>query len=97
MDEDSVFRAMHCTLRLVTDITARAAWRLSVRADAAHPVAFRKRGDAIAALVHGEIAVVAEYELVVRLAVSVAADVARLSFFLFFFFGFSRFFRLDFL
>ena len=48
-------------------------------AHGAHPVSVGHHADAVAALVHGDVALVAENEHVARLAVALVADVAHLA------------------
>ena len=78
MDEEALGRAVHRAAGLLADVAAHLARAQTVGAHGADPVALGHLLDAVAALVHGDVAAVAEDQHVARLAVALAADVAHL-------------------
>ena len=78
VDEEALGRAVHRAAGLLADVAAHLARAQAVGAHGADPVALGHLLDAVAALVHGDVAAVAEDQHVARLAVALAADVAHL-------------------
>ena len=79
VDVAALWRAAHRSAGLLADEALHVAGGEAMGAHGAHPVSVGHHADAVAALVHGDVALVTEDEHVARLAVALVADVAHLA------------------
>ena len=77
MDEEAFRRAVHRPSGLFADIAPHLTGLESMSAYRADPVAFRHFLDAVAALVHGDVAAVTEDQHIARLAVALVTNITH--------------------